>query len=680
MQNKSNSFSEEKHFLFNEKLTDVILKVMNLLVLPFLIYVNFFSHMNEVYNSSVEKSNLLLLIIVILVLVFIKFMSYIVKRIIIIGLLFYVAITGFMLGSLELLSISIIVLNTFIILTSSLKKSITIMAYSVFILLFMPFFLHNKILTFYYDPILYHSEYRILYIRIFEVLISLGFITSIVFSVNRNNKNIIDQLEKQVEESRLLNISLIKEVAERKRAQVQACEQATNFTTLFENSFDGFMILSSDFVIKDVNQAVLNISGYKKEELIGKDHYFFLDEKAEKVIDRMTIMADGGDINNLFVEFPDKNGKRKVVITQRVKIIHEDDFIFLVVIKDITKRTIANEKLQKSERLYRTLFEQTNDSILIIKGSKIVDYNIIAEQLYSRLKDNTVENVPFVNLDTGLIEYKSEIDLLNRIEKGVAQNKQNIEWIHKNEKNNELIYTLVNVIPLTELGPDYYMIVEKDITDRKRSQNLVLNSIIQTEENERKRISSDLHDGIGPILTTIKLYTQALLDAKTIEKQNIIKDKLLGIVDEAVSSISEISFNISPHILVNYGIIAAVDSFIKKFNLNEKFEIDFIHNKLNRFDENREITIYRLFTELINNTLKHSEAKAVEFRIEEKGNCIELYYRDNGIGFNPDKIVANSLGMGLGNLKSRVQAFDGQFILRSNEGKGMEVDIKMPKN
>jgi len=224
------------------------------------------------------------------------------------------------------------------------------------------------------------------------------------------------------------------------------------------------------------------------------------------------------------------------------------------------------------------------------------------------------------------------------------------------------------------------MVVEKDITDRKRSQNLVLNSIIQTEENERKRISSDLHDGIGPILTTIKLYTQALLDATSVEKQDIIKDKLIRIVDEAISSISEISFNISPHILVNYGIIAAVDSFIKKFNIADKLQIEFKHNELDRFDENREITIYRLFTELINNTLKHANATSVQFIIEEKGDIIELFYSDNGVGFNPDKIVTRLLGMGLGNLKSRVQAFDGQFMLKSEEGKGMNVIIKMPKN
>ncbi len=680
MQSKKNSFSAEKQFQFNKRLSEVTLVVMNVMVLPFLIYVNFFSHMNDIYSSNIEASNLILLIIVVSVLIFIKFISYTLKRIIIIGLLFYVATTGFMLGSIELFAVSLIVLNTFIILTSSLKKSITIMAYSVLILILMPFFLHNKILTFYYDPIKYHFEYRILYIRIFEVLISLGFVSSLVFSVNRNKKNIIEQLEKEVEESRLLNISLIKEVAERKRAQIRANEQATNFTTLFNNSYDGFMILSSSFIIKEVNQAILNISGYQKDELIGKDHYFFLDEKAEKVIDRMTILAEGGDINNLLVEFPDKNGNRKCVITQRVKITHEDDFIYLVVVKDITMRTIANEKLQKSERLYRTLFEKNNDSILIINGDRIVDYNFVAKQFYLKLKKNIEENVPFVNINTGIIEYDDSVALPNRIVDAIAGNTQTFEAIHKYTDDSSPIYTLANIFALKELGPNYYMIVEKDITDRKRSQNLVLNSIIQTEENERKRISSDLHDGIGPILTTIKLYTQALLDATTVEKQNIIKDKLIGIVDEAVGSISEISFNISPHILVNYGIIAAVDSFIKKFNIGQKLHIEFKHNELSRFDENREITMYRLFTELINNTLKHADATAVEIKVEEKDNCIEFYYSDDGIGFNPDKIVVDSLGMGLGNLKSRVQAFDGQFHLKSGEGKGMEVFIKMAKN
>jgi len=351
MQNKQHSLSEEKHFLFNKKLTEITLIVTNILVLPFLIYINFFSHMDDIYSPGIKISNLILLLIVVLVLVFIKFISYTFKRIIIIGLIFYVAITGFMLGSIELLIIALIVLNTFVILTSSLKKSITIMAYSVLILILMPFFLHSKTLTFYYDPLAYHLEYRMLFIRIFEALIGLGLVSSFVFSVNKNNKNIIKQLEKEVEESRLLNISLVNEVAERKKAEVQANEQATNFTTLFNNSFDGFMILSSDFRIKDVNQTLLNIIGYNKEELIGQHHYFFLDDVSKSLIDQSTAEANGGDVNNIMVEFPDKFGNRVVTLNQRVKIRHDNDFIYLVVVKDITMRTIVDEKLQKSERL-----------------------------------------------------------------------------------------------------------------------------------------------------------------------------------------------------------------------------------------------------------------------------------------------------------------------------------------
>ncbi len=679
MQKTSNSISAEKRLQFNKKLAEVTLLVMNILVLLFLIYINFFSHMNDVYTSGIEVSNFILLTIVLATLLLIKYIKYIFKRIIIIGLLFYVAITGFMLGSLELLSISLIVLNAFVILTSSLKKSITIMAYSVLVLLLMPFFLHNRILTFYYDVSAYHSEYRILFIRTFEVLISLGFVSSLIFSVNRNNKNIINQLENEVEESRLLNISLIKEIAERKRVQIQAKVQATNFTTLFENSYDGFMILSSDFLIKDVNQALLDITGYEKDELIDQDHFFFLDEKSKKIVDRISPIEEGGDVYNLLIEFPDKFGQRRVTLNQRVKIQHEDDFILLVVVKDITKQTIATNELEKRERLYRTLFEKNNDSILIIDGHKIVDYNPVAKQFYSRIEKNTQENVPFVNLNTGFVEYNDSVNIPNSIIEAIEGKKPTFEAIHRYTDGSSPIYTLANIFQLKELGPNYYMIVEKDITDRKRGQNLVLNSIIQTEENERKRISSDLHDGIGPILTTIKLYAQALVDAPTIENQNVIKDKLTNIVDEAVSSISEISFNISPHILVNYGIIAAVDSFIKKFNITEKLQVVFSYKELGRFDENKEITIYRLFTELINNTLKHAFATLVQFEIKEKEENIELFYSDNGVGFNPDKIVTDSLGMGLGNLKSRVQAFDGQFILKSAEGEGMEVTIKMPK-
>ncbi len=674
------SFSDEKRYLFNKKLTEITLLAMSMFVLPFLIYVNFFSNMQDVYSPSIVKSNFILLCIVTLVLILIKFISYTFKRIIILGLIFYIAITGFMLGSIELLSITLIVLNTYTILTSSLKKSILIMAYSVLVLLLMPFFLHNEILTFYYEAAAYHSDYRILIIRIIEVLIGLGFVSSIIYVVNKNNKSIIAQLEKEVNESNLLNKSLIREVAERKKAQLKANEYAANFISLYDNSYDGFMILSKDNIVKDVNQSFVDITGYNREEVIGRNGLFFIGEDSQKIIERMSEGGQEKGILNIELDVFDKFGKRQVLLTQRVVINFEDSVSFLVVLKDVTKQALAQEELQKRELLYRTLFEQMNDSILIVNGTQIVEYNNVAKRMYSGIEKNLLDNVPYVNLGDRVIEYDDSVDLHLTIQEAINKKVDTFEWIHKLPQGKDPIYTLVNILPLKELGADYYMIVERDITDRKRNQNLVLNSIIQTEENERKRISSDLHDGIGPILTTIKLYTQALLDAPTAEKQNVIKDKLINIVEEAVSSISEISFNISPHILVNYGIVAAVESFIKKFNITEKLQIEFKHNNVKRIVENKEITIYRLFTELINNTLKHANATRIQFTIEEKDHFIELRYSDDGKGFKPELVTSSSLGMGLGNLKSRVQAFDGQFVLRSTEGEGMEVHIKIPKD
>ncbi len=680
MSNSSVSLSDEKRYLFNKKLTEITLLAMSTLVLPFLIYVNFFSNMQDVYSPSIVKSNFILLCIVTLVLILIKFISYTFKRIIILGLIFYIAITGFMLGSIELLSITLIVLNTYTILTSSLKKSIAIMAYSVLVLLLMPFFLHNEILTFYYEAAAYHSDYRILIIRIIEVLIGLGFVSSIIYAVNQNNKSIIAQLEKEVNESNLLNKSLIREVAERKKAQLKANEYAANFISLYDNSYDGFMILSKDNIVKDVNQSFVDITGYDRMEVIGRNGLSFIGEDSQKIIERMSEGDQEKGIINLVLDVFDKFGKRQVLLTQRVVINFEDSVSFLVVLKDVTKQALVQEELQKRELLYRTLFEQINDSILIVNGIQIIEYNNVAKRMYSGIEKNLLDNVPYVNLDDRVIEYDDSVDLHLTIQDAINKKVDTFEWIHKLPHGKDPIYTLVNILPLKELGADYYMIVERDITDRKRNQNLVLNSIIQTEENERKRISSDLHDGIGPILTTIKLYTQALLDAPTAEKQNVIKDKLINIVEEAVSSISEISFNISPHILVNYGIVAAVESFIKKFNITEKLQIEFKHNNVKRIVENKEITIYRLFTELINNTLKHANATRIQFTIEEKDHFIELRYSDDGKGFKPELVTSSSLGMGLGNLRSRVQAFEGQFVLRSTEGEGMEVHIKMPKD
>jgi signal transduction histidine kinase len=223
----------------------------------------------------------------------------------------------------------------------------------------------------------------------------------------------------------------------------------------------------------------------------------------------------------------------------------------------------------------------------------------------------------------------------------------------------------------------YMKKVEQEKRDMEKN---LLNAIIQAEETERKRFAKDLHDGLGPILSTVKLSLSSL---SRIEKEDQMKKILRNsdmAIDEAIKSIREISNNLSPHILNNFGLTKAIRNFINKINYSETFQIKFISNLGDdRFESNTEVVLYRVLCELINNTLKHAEASLISISLEKTEGKILCSYKDNGKGFDINKLTINQLsGMGNSNMVTRINSLNGSFDLTSENGKGIKAEITVP--
>jgi signal transduction histidine kinase len=197
------------------------------------------------------------------------------------------------------------------------------------------------------------------------------------------------------------------------------------------------------------------------------------------------------------------------------------------------------------------------------------------------------------------------------------------------------------------------------MTEKKEIQQKMLETVILTEEKERKRLAGDLHDGLGPVLSAVNLYFQAYLDAPEIQKPEI-EIRLKQKIENAIADVSRISHNISPHILEKFGLITALDNFINQIRLTEKIKFSTNFQKINRFDLKAELTIYRTITELINNTLKHAFAS------------------DNGKGFDIKQIDENQKGIGLNNMKNRVNSLNGKISINSSKNTGITVEISLP--
>lgn len=215
---------------------------------------------------------------------------------------------------------------------------------------------------------------------------------------------------------------------------------------------------------------------------------------------------------------------------------------------------------------------------------------------------------------------------------------------------------------------------------RRLTEKMFLNAIIQAEEKERKRFAKDLHDGLGPLLSTVKMSVSSLAQVEHDKNSQAIVENTEMVINEAIKSLKEISDNLSPHVLNNFGLLRALRNFINKINITKAIQIDLKSNlATERFETNIEVILYRVLCELINNTIKHAQAKKIDISLTKDEKNLTIVYRDNGQGFDIDKQLSQpqNSGMGFSNIFSRINSLKGEIAVDSQPGKGTQVSIKV---
>ena len=213
---------------------------------------------------------------------------------------------------------------------------------------------------------------------------------------------------------------------------------------------------------------------------------------------------------------------------------------------------------------------------------------------------------------------------------------------------------------------------------RKENESKVLSAIIKAEEETKKKFAKELHDGLGPILSSIKMSISAINKKAIGETNQQIIKKTNQAIDEALVTTKEVSNNLSPHILQNYGLLKAIKTFVNNLNLDNNYQIEFKSNiESKRFNPTIEIILYRIICELFANTIKHSCANTVEINLDLQNNMLYLSYSDNGIGIDPEEVQNNTVGMGLSNIRSRIKSLNGTIHINSKQDKGFNIEISV---
>lgn len=199
---------------------------------------------------------------------------------------------------------------------------------------------------------------------------------------------------------------------------------------------------------------------------------------------------------------------------------------------------------------------------------------------------------------------------------------------------------------------------------------------ITIRENERKRIANDLHDSLGPLLSAVKLNISSVDIDVPADRQ--ILDKTAGYLDEIIGSMRRISHDLLPSTLERRGLLEAVREFIQQVKNKQSVNIQLYIVKEIRVPKDKEIHIFRMVQEIVHNTIKHAQAQNLQIGFSEENGHLLCLTKDDGKGFDKEKTLSASQGLGLRSLESRCEILNGILTLESSPGSGTNYFIKIP--
>jgi signal transduction histidine kinase len=347
---------------------------------------------------------------------------------------------------------------------------------------------------------------------------------------------------------------------------------------------------------------------------------------------------------------------------------------------NITKgnMSVAKTYLDKAEATARDI--QSKDYFALVHQIKYLYYEkqgnlrrALDDYILSRTYSDSIMNLNNVNhINNMRLRYETE--------------KNDIKIMRlEDEKEFLKIITIIAIALLLSiisglLALFLYMRQKKQLAEQqiiqmeKEKQLIATQAVLDGETAERSRIAQDLHDGLGSMLTGVKLNmnelkTGATLDYPSIEQFN----KALILLDDSMRELRRVAHHLMPESLSRYGLRIAMADFCKSI---PTAEFHWFGNE-RRLNKKTEVMIYRVMHELVNNAMKHSEASRILVQIVQSEDAIVFTVEDNGCGFN---LHADTKGMGLKNIQSRIDAFGGILDIRSSPTKGTEVNVELKIN
>jgi two-component system, NarL family, sensor kinase len=277
------------------------------------------------------------------------------------------------------------------------------------------------------------------------------------------------------------------------------------------------------------------------------------------------------------------------------------------------------------------------------------------------------------------------------------QEKPDILKSKSTQNNNDTIYIFILLIVIA-LGIVFFRIIdlkhkqlialnqkeirEQTINELKIDHQLLASrAVLLGEEKERGRLSRDLHDGLGGMLSGVKFAISSIREKNSLPLEIHEKIDLAMIrLNLSISELRSIAQNLMPEALTNFGLKEALNDFCTQLGSNKAVEISFLfYGESLRFDHSIENALFRIAQEAVYNALKHSKASKIIVQLIQDESWVNLTVQDNGEGFDLENIL-NKESSGLKNMRARAEIFDGRFHIDSKPGEGTEIIVDLIYN
>ncbi|KAA9338595.1 PAS domain S-box protein [Hymenobacter busanensis] len=463
-------------------------------------------------------------------------------------------------------------------------------------------------------------------------------------------------------------VGLVRDVTDRYEAQQEISYQTRLLDRIVHNMPVVLTRVAPDGTLLEVVGAGLQRLGVADNFLNGRNVF----DAYPMLLEHMNVLLSGNEVR--FLGLPPNRGQQ--VYFQNYGFFDEERQCGILFAIDVTETQQANAKLKAEKDFSRSLLDTSVDGIVALDASLCVTVlNRVAQQTFGLVESEVVnrklfELVPELNVP----QYRQ---VLERVLKGELLQRYDLPFRNQ--------YFDAYFAPLQNPNGDItgVLAVIRDVTERNRLATLatqaqlqrqkeVLSAILHTQEDERKRIAEGLHNGVGQLLYATKLH----LEHKPVDEEH--RAAALGVLNEAIKATRSISFELTPNILEDFGLKTALEELCKRIP-QQRLQVHLAVGELpTALPRVLETAIYRIVQELLNNVMKHAQARETFVYVEPAGRHIQVSVEDDGAGFDVETAVNQHSGIGLTGIRNRVGLLGGQLTIRSQPGRGTTISIELP--